>query len=96
MADLNELSKFEKDLKNLIESRNNLTPHYMDVNRITRELGEQTLMVIGEHGQPYKINKELPSTRMCVGEHGQPYKTPRIGAVTSYMVVREHGQPFRK
>ena len=78
MADLNELSKFEKDLKNLIESRNNLTPHYMDVNRITRELGEQTRMCIGEHGQPYKINKELPSTRMCIGEHGQPYKTPRI------------------
>jgi hypothetical protein len=32
MTDLNEITQFEKDLKNLIESRNNLPTPYVNVN----------------------------------------------------------------
>lgn len=81
MTDLNELSEFEKNLKQMIEEREKFVPTYFP----TRPDG--TRMIIPEHGQPYK-NEMM--TYMAVREHGQPYTS---GMVTR-MAVREHGQPY--
>lgn len=67
MADLNELTQFEKDLKNLIESRNNYKPRYKftdsfssnaympfseeDSNLYNNRCGSQMTMLIPEHGR---------------------------------------------
>ena len=93
MADLNELSQFEKDLKALIESRGGFTqPVKEEPIRSARVSGRteppKTFMMVWEHGQPYR-QPDRPSgySRMAVREHGQPY------ALTN-MAVREHGQPY--
>ena len=92
MSDLNELAKFEADLKNLIEIRNNFKPTYTEsynrdeLNKIENEMHSQqlTLMCIPEHGK---------TTRMVVPEHGQPYN---FNNVVTYMGVPEHGQPYKE
>ena len=91
MADLNELMHFEKDLKNLIDSRTTvqLTTPTMQLQKINDNITYmyQTRMASVEQGQPY-----MYQTRMASVEQGQPYKTtvPR-----RTMAVREHGQPYR-
>ena len=106
MADLNELMHFEKDLKNLIDSRTTvqLTTPTMQLQKINDNITYmyQTRMASVEQGQPYMYQTRMASveqgqpymyqTRMASVEQGQPYKTtvPR-----RTMAVREHGQPYR-
>jgi len=93
MADLNELSQFEKDLKALIESRGGFTqPVKEEPIRSARVSGRtepMTLMMVSEHGRPFDT-----STYMMVWEHGQPYRQPDRPFGYSRMAVREHGQPY--
>jgi len=88
MADLNELSRFEKDLKNLIESRNTFQPTYT-THSMKKRHPALTLMDVNEHGQPYKTPSVGDMTFMAAEEHGQPYKTPTM---ITRMAIREHGQ----
>lgn len=101
MTDLNELSQFEKDLKNLIESRNTFQPTYASGSSqksnssmtcaIESEADKlynecnMTLMGAIEHGQPYNM-----MTRMGTIEHGQPYN------MMTRLPVSEHGKPYPK
>lgn len=104
MADLNELSQFEKDLKNLIESRNTFQPTYASGSSqksnssmtcaIESEVDKlynecnMTLMGAIEHGHPYNM-----MTRMGTIEHGQPYNM-KTRMPVGRMAIREHGQPY--
>ena len=77
MTDLNELSQFEKDLKNLIDNRNNFKPEYVDINAHTKQMnmsekGLNPLDEIGKHG--IRDRGRPIVTRMAVEEHGKPYK----------------------
>ena len=88
MADLNELSQFEKDLKALIESRGGFQPLSeapVRSQRMPTGSVPKTFMMVSEHGQPYSMF----STNMAVREHGRPYAQTK-------MKSREHGQPYRK
>lgn len=100
MADLNELSEIEKQLKNLIEER-------QSHDRIWREGG--IVKVDSEHDSVYDQNKNRRKiedaaeqmmgevkTFMMVEEHGKPFtrdymKNYRPGM---FMGVPEHGRPF--
>ena len=101
MADLNELSEFEKQLKNLIENRNNFKPEYVDINappkpKVWSEQEKKYMdkmakmgmfMGIPEHGRPYRSED---ATYMLVPEHGQPFRTE----IVTHMAVPEHGNPY--
>jgi hypothetical protein len=93
MADLNELSHFEKDLKALIESRGGFTQPVKEEpirsSRMSPGGAPKTLMMVSEHGRPFNT-----STYMMVWEHGQPYRQPDRPSGYSRMAVREHGQPY--
>ena len=92
MADLNEVTRFENELKKLIEERNSLKPHYHEPFYDELAKTSNTLMCAMEHGRPYD---NISATRMCIAEHGRPYKSPQVknNSVT-YMVVKEHGKPY--
>lgn len=65
MADLNEVYKFEQELR----ARMGLDTSQPDSSRMI------TLTAVGEHGQPYKTpGNTIYTTNMAVREHGQPYK----------------------
>lgn len=87
MADLNELSQFEKDLKNLIEIRNGLKPEYTytppPISPRTKQRFEER-----EYKRLYAGAKM--GMFMGIPEHGQPYKTE----IVSHMCVPEHGNPY--
>ena len=66
-----------------------------------------TLMMVSEHGQPFRtsimtVGESLrqfdrqfdTKTFMMVWEHGQPYRQPDRPFGYSRMAVREHGQPY--
>lgn len=95
MADLNELSQFEKDLKNLIESREIFQPTYAPSSSY-KSSTDATYMVASEHGQPYR-NHITDMTFMVATEHGQPYRTPRVPSHVPgmYMGSYEHGQQYK-
>lgn len=74
MADLNELEEFEKNLKDMICSRNNFQPTYAHREPISfdnkynnnyamcqekLQPSIRTLMSINEHGRPFDSNKYL-------------------------------------
>lgn len=103
MTDLNELSQFEKDLKNLIEERNNLfNPKNIEFNSSYKpkkmseeeknrlyEMGKLGMfMGIPEHGRPY----EIATTSIDLPEHG---RSPRIKDM-SFMGIPEHGRPHKR
>lgn len=110
MADLNELSEFEKNLRSLIESRNGFDNSLSLKNQMQegftktpRNPEMQTFMVVKEHGQPFR---QKPQTLMMVMEHGQPYKRGPYPPVTKedyeacgkmgmFMAAPEHGQPYK-
>lgn len=106
MADLNELTQFEKDLKARIQERNGFKPNYNYDN--FDKLEEQskqlagsamTYMMVKEHGKPYKTLRPFPNLvlKMCIGEHGQPYtKQPQNQQFIKRMCIREHGQPYKQ
>ena len=94
MADLNELSQFEKDLKNLIEARNAYQPNYNPPENYkpTPRATDQTYMVISEHGQPYSSHREhkFPSYPTYSSE-----EIKRLGRMGMFMGAVEHGQPYK-
>ena len=94
MADLNELSKFEKDLKDLIESRNAFQPNYNPPENYkpTPRTTDQTFMMVWEHGQPYTSHREhkFPSHPTYSSE-----ELERLGRMGMFMGAREHGQPYK-
>jgi hypothetical protein len=94
MADLNELSKLEQELKRRINQRNEEDKNNNHFIEATEQIKRttQTFMIVREHGQPYKEDIML-QTRMNVKEHGQPYKEDIIDI--SSMVIKEHGQPYK-
>lgn len=101
MADLNELSQFEKDLKALIESRGGFTqPVKEEPIRSSRFPYREPLVACIEHRE--RLNKEPPKTLMMVSEHGQPFTRDRLIEAASrlssqtFMMVWEHGQPYRQ
>ena len=104
MADLNELSKFEKDLKNLIDSRNNFQPRYIDLSGPPapkigpRKLKDGTIVYTSLATPLEKLEEHHRMGKMGmfmgVPVHGQPYKKPTEDV--TYMGVAEHGQPYRK
>ena len=90
MADLNELSEFEKNLRSLIESRNGFDNSLSLKNQMQegftktpRNQAIQTYMMVEEHGKPF-------ITRMVIPEHGQPFRQKP----QTLMMVMEHGQPY--
>ncbi len=95
MAELSELDKFQKDLQKLIDERNSFVPNY---NMTSNNNVNQTFMMVGEHGQPYKTqrttrNLDTNITYMVAEEHGHPFNNYRIGA--TLMGIEEHGQTHR-
>lgn len=104
MTDLNELSKFEKDLKNLIESRNNFQPRYVDLSGPPapkigpRKLKDGTIVYTSLDIPQEKLEEHHRMGKMGmfmgVPEHGQPYRRPTEDV--TYMGVAEHGQPYRE
>lgn len=94
MADLNELSQFEKDLKHLIETRNAYQPNYNPPENYkpTPRATDQTYMVISEHGQPYSSHREhkFPSHPTYSSE-----EMKRLGRMGMFMGAVEHGQPYK-
>jgi hypothetical protein len=105
MADLNELTQFEKDLKARIQERNSFKPNYNYDN--LDKLEEQskqldgsamTYMMVKEHGKPYKTLRPFQGLvfKMGIREHGQPYKQPQNQQFISLMCIGEHGQPYKK
>ncbi len=96
MADLNELSQFEKDLKALIESRGGFTqPVKEEPIRSARVSGRtepMTLMMVSEHGQPFRTSTH--TSIMTVGESLRQFD--RQFDTSTYMMVWEHGQPYRQ
>ena len=96
MADLNELSQFEKDLKALIESRGGFTqPIKEEPIRSARVSGRtepMTLMMVSEHGQPFRTSTH--TSIMTVGESLRHFD--RQFDTSTYMMVWEHGQPYRQ
>ena len=85
MADLNEVYKFEQELR----VRMGLDTSQPDSSRII------THMAVREHRQPYKNWENTDDTFMAIEEHGQPYKTQDSKMITR-MVIEEHGQPYKK
>ena len=106
MADLNELSEFEKNLRNLIDSRNGFDNSLSLKNQMKegftktpRNPMTQTYMMIEEHGQPFR---QKPKTLMMIMEHGQPYNK-KIDLsmidptkITTDMIIPQHGQPYKR
>ncbi len=94
MADLNELSQFEKDLKHLIETRNAYQPNYNPPENYkpTPRATDQTYMMIWEHGQPYSSHREhkFPSHPTY-----SPEEMERLGRMGMFMGAVEHGQPYK-
>ena len=94
MADLNELLKFEKDLKNLIESRNAFQPNYNPPENYkpTPRTTDQTFMMVWEHGQPYISHREhkFPSHSTYSSEEEE-----EVDGMGMFMGAREHGQPYK-
>jgi hypothetical protein len=90
MTDLKELSQFEKDLKNLIDSRSNFKPYYMNINDHAKpiEWSEQEKKRLHEMGKLGMF--------MGIPEHGRPHSRLYIPEnVVSFMAVGEHGQPYK-
>ena len=93
MADLNELSQFERDLKNLIESRNTFQPNYSSSTSQRRDQVDvnETFMIVEEHGQPYRTPRSPNYVKkMTDWDQEQPY------IVSTNMAIGEHGRPFRQ
>ena len=94
MADLNELSQFEKDLKHLIETRNAYQPNYNPPENYkpTPRATDQTYMMVWEHGQPYSSHREhkFPSHPTYSSEEME-----RLGRMGMFMGAVEHGQPYK-
>lgn len=94
MADLNELSQFEKDLKHLIETRNAYQPNYNPPENYkpTPKATDQTYMMVWEHGQPYSSHREhkFPSHPTYSSE-----EIERLGRMGMFMGAVEHGQPYK-
>lgn len=109
MADLNDLQKFEEELKHLVK-RYKLNPQETEVT---------TLMTVNEHGRPFQDRQYDNDMirRMAIREHGRPYQEHQIRqtqpnpqvTVTPWirstiipdnphqltrMAVHEHGRPF--
>ena len=96
MADLNELSQFEKDLKALIESRGGFTQPVKEEPitsaRVSGRTEPMTLMMVSEHGQPFRTSTH--TSIMTVGESLRQFD--RQFDTSTYMMVWEHGQPYRQ
>lgn len=98
MADLNEIEKFGKELKQMVQDCPlQQRPYRSNPTDDTANPGVMTLMAVSEHGQPYR----LPTTRMAVSEHGQPYDRQTTWqemdddpSMVTFMKVSEHGQPY--
>ena len=82
MADLNDLKKFEEDMKKLIRDREE----------------QDRQMRRGFSGQPEKKSQiyddDSNLTYMAVPEHGRPFFSSGRQPLISKMAVKEHGRPF--